>query len=497
MNRTVNKMATIVGALAWAALFVAGCSSDGDSSGVDASSGDAGADQAAVDIGGNPPDEGLTPDATKPPEDAGGAEIAPVKMVRDKAVCPAGFAAPKSGDNDDFDVDGDKRSFRLRLPDPSASGPRPVLVYFHGTSTDGTFIADFGFADALIKKGFIVVGPYGALKGTVWPTWDAMRQTDDQSRPNADVAFFDKIVDCLAAHLEVDEKRIYVAGHSAGGIMTNRLLRERSQLLAGGVVASGIFDLTDPVTPGPLDEMAVLVTWGGEDDAYSGGTGGVEVPKFNFVEQAAIASAHYEQAAAVNQAHCHGTDLGHAWLEAIDGLIVDFLVAHPKGAALNASWTLPAAPSAGISCSEDAASYTPMIEVVCAAQSTPDCQSYCQGLADCAVENDTIRPVLGPQLAKVGFGGVDYADCAGCVTQCEQDLAAGGSPDQGVLSCMTTELGKAQCGAGIAGAMPLIDATNACCKDQQQSHVCTRFCQAILENSVAAAFFTSCAGWAP
>ena len=86
----------------------------------------------------------------------------------------------------------------------------------------------------------IFAGPDGELLGSVWPEWDAMRQAGDTERPNPDLAFFDALVDCVAAHHPVDAARIYVGGMSAGGIMTNRVLRARSTLLAGGIAGSGV-----------------------------------------------------------------------------------------------------------------------------------------------------------------------------------------------------------------------------------------------------------------
>lgn len=72
---------------------------------------------------------------------------------------------------------------------------------------------------------------------------------------------------CIAAHHPVDAKRIYVSGHSAGGIFTNRVLRARSSLVAGGIPASGIFDLTAPSPAPAIDGVAGAGHLGGDNDA--------------------------------------------------------------------------------------------------------------------------------------------------------------------------------------------------------------------------------------
>ena len=115
---------------------------------------------------------------------------------------------------------------------------------------------------------------FDAVRAREWSLLNIMSDGPTWFRDEALYTFFDKLVDCLAAHLEVDKNRIYISGKSAGGHMSNRLLRERSELLAGGVVASGVFELTEPAQPKPLGSMAVLVTWGGDNDEYTGSSGG-------------------------------------------------------------------------------------------------------------------------------------------------------------------------------------------------------------------------------
>lgn len=441
-------------------------------------------------------DGGVSSDVGAP--DGNSVKVPPVRRSADKSkVCPASFqsTAPKAGVNSGFTVEGQDRSFYLALPETSFSGPRPLMVYFHGTGGAVTEVqkARKTFHDALLKKGFIVVGPKGENNGSVWPEWDAMRATDDTTRKNKDLLFFDALVDCLAGHYEVDDNRIYISGMSAGGIMVNRVLRERSALLAGGVVASGVYELTGPATAAALKPMAVMVTWGGDNDAYSGTSGGKQVPSLNFSQQAALASQAYEQASGVDQIHCQGQSLGHTWLGDVEDIMVDYLVSHPKGLSTGSGWKLtPPAASTKITCSEDAATYTPKVTVTCTKKTKDDCLTYCQSLGDCAVENATIRPVLKNELSKLGFSGTNLDQCGGCIDACESDAAAGGAVDDTVLSCYATESAKKQCGTGINAALAIAGFIDACCTGKTTSKVCTRFCQAVNANSVAKSFFKAC-----
>lgn len=448
-----------------------------------------GADPSGVDGGAGGGKPTVDPDVEVPPErlEATASE-----------ACPDGFVTdpPAGGQNVAFAVGAQSRSFYLTLPDLEAfSGPRPLFVWFHGTSTKGDSI-DYIEAD-LLQRGFIGVGLDGKLNGDIWPTWDAMHEGASADVNNPDLALFDAAVACLAAHYEVDKNRVYIGGLSAGGIMTNYMLQRRSELLAGGIVGSGIFSLTQPEPAATLDPMAVIVTWGGDNDEYSGTTGGVTVPKFNFAEQAALASAHYEEAPGVHQVACHGDNIGHAFLTAINDWMLDFLLDHPKGLATNPGYTFtPPATSTEVACTENAATFTAGVQVICPdASDVADCQDVCQFTADCTVENASVAAVVDEQLTDLGFSGADHADCSNCVQGCEAAVDAGGVGDVGVASCIADARLAATCGPGIEGNAPWRDAMNACCEGKTSSKLCETFCEVILTNNLAASFFPACEPW--
>ena len=164
---------------------------------------------------------------------------------------------------------------------------------FNGTGGNGQGAYPYYNGDEFTKQGFIAIAPDSAANGSIWPVWDSARRPNEKGKPNFDLDFTDSLLSCLAAHYPIDAKRIYAVGQSAGGIMTNRVLRSRPDVFAGGIVASSVFDFTVPDPDVPMQPMAVAVTWGGDNDGYSGESdrGDVSVPEFNFAEQAALASA--------------------------------------------------------------------------------------------------------------------------------------------------------------------------------------------------------------
>ncbi|MBX3187252.1 MAG: prolyl oligopeptidase family serine peptidase [Labilithrix sp.] len=443
-------------------------------------------------LGGDPssPGDGRGPPSTSPPSPG---DPTPEPLPADPtSSCPAAYRTnkPVAGVNDGFTVAGQSRSFVLILPPASFTGPRPLFVGFNGTSEDGPkFAARAKLAD-FAAKGFIVVVPSSVGNGSFWPIWDAMRRPGAESAPNADLDLFDALVGCTAAHFSVDKKRIFVGGHSAGGIFTNKVLRARSDVVAGGIVGSGVFSLTQSASTAPLGSMFVVVTWGGDNDLYRGTTpSGVTVPEFSFVEQASLASKHYESQAAVEQMYCRGNNLGHAWLP-INGWFADALLAHPKGAAPG---PLPAVPSgAPVACDEGAYESPPMPQIACGTSSTAGCQATCQLWADCVGENRTVGTVMKPQLQSFGFSGTS---CGGCITRCQQ--AGASAANAAALSCFQQAQATAQCGGGIEGAFPLMAAVDKCCKGRTDSSFCVGICTSINQNDAAAAFFPVCQAIAP
>lgn len=424
--------------------------------------------------------------------------VAPAALAGDLATCPGAWAttAPAEGQNVAYSIAGQDRSFWLMLPPPSFTGPRPIFVAWNGTGETGESFSARAKMSDFTDRGFIVLAPDDNGNGTIWPVWDAMHDVgSDAPADNPDLLLFDSLMSCMAGHLSIDKNRVYTGGHSAGGIMANYMLRHRSELLAGGIVASGVLSLTGPNEPAPLDEMMVIVTWGGDTDGYSGGAGsGAAVPQINFVEQASAASKFYEEEAAVGQANCTA-DVGHAWLDAANEWFIGMLLSHPKSLGSDNVVLDPGLEGTGVTCKLEPLEYESGITSVCPTQTAvANCEKSCQFVADCAVENATVGPILGPELVELGFSGENNTSCGGCVTKCEETATA--PVDAEVLSCMADAAAEGLCGPGIEGALPVIDAINACCDGKTDSLYCQEVCT-IFDGSQAEGFLTVCTQFLP
>lgn len=415
----------------------------------------------------------------------------PTPLPGSRSRCPAGYQTDLSaGHHTEFLSAGQSRSFDVLFPPASFAGPRPLLFAFHGTGLSGALaISTYGLAE-WVANGFIVVAPDSNANGLVWPVWDAARPPGVTAK-NPDLTLFDDLIGCVAAHRAVDANRIYVAGQSAGGQMTNYVLGRRSKLVAGGIPESGAFDLTQPLGNDAVDPMIVIVTWGGDNDIYTGSSGAASVSNVEYAEQSALASRYWETRPGVHQIHCKGNNLGHVWLPGMGAWMRQVLLAHPKGAKKMEGWVMPPVPAgAPVACSEAAATYTPRVIVQCGSSRVAGCQAYCQLLGDCLIENGTLGPVVISALSAIGFApGANV--CSGCVARCESD-AARSSSDASALSCIAKAATATSCGPGIAGAA-VFPAIGSCCTANPASKVCSRYCDAFKRNGgIVATAVTGC-----
>lgn len=140
-----------------------------------------------------------------------------------------------------FSVAGVDRSYvRYEPPGLEATASVPLLVALHGRGGSGR-IAEwmFGFSELADAHGFVVVYP-DALGDP--PTWNEgfVGLNGGPYRPD-DVGFLRALVDREASSRPLDSSRLFVCGHSSGGMMTYRLAAEAADLFrAAGVVAGSI-----------------------------------------------------------------------------------------------------------------------------------------------------------------------------------------------------------------------------------------------------------------
>lgn len=344
------------------------------------------------------------PDAGSRDSGAPDASVADAGVTRWTPECPDDFV-PKPGVNTAFPTPTGMRSFSLNLP-ADTSTPRPVWVPLTGSveSTNENLDARGGNRK-LTASGAIVIGPVRRCAGSVdgagtsdnggacnmagsggwnWNPWNEGRTFGAAGDPwkrdeGPDSKFFESVIKCVATKWPVDQRRLFIAGISSGGTMTNRALTFRSDFWAGGMPISGEWYVTRDdgtswgaddfaarrtavadaptkifqgrVGPFPLktalDPMIVITVWGGPTDLWN--CANVLCADYRPTTQAG--SNYFSSLPDVVHIACSSTH-GHQWptinRDAFNLWALTTLTSHPKGTAKSAFRLTP--PPSGYSC---------------------------------------------------------------------------------------------------------------------------------------------------
>jgi polyhydroxybutyrate depolymerase len=178
-------------------------------------------------------------------------------------------------------VDGQPRVFVVNRP-PGAE-PRPTVIMLHGAFSNAAKEANApGLGQLAPQNGFAAVFPEGRAErwNHLPPGKEATAFAElafkDAGGALDDVKFLKLLVADLVRRGVSDPKRIYLAGRSAGGLMTLRMACEDARLFAGiGLLITGMSEPLGAVCR-PAKPLPVLMLNGTADQLipYRGGTVG-------------------------------------------------------------------------------------------------------------------------------------------------------------------------------------------------------------------------------
>lgn len=154
--------------------------------------------------------------------------------------------------------DGRQRTYRLVIPAGlPAESPVPLLVALHGGGGSGSqFEGASGFSDLAASEGFVVAypdgiqtdGPAGQLR-----TWNAGACCAGAMRAGVDdVEFVRGVIDQVGFVQPIDADRVFVAGHSNGGMLAYRVACEAADVVAAVAVVAGGLVVDDCAPSGPI-----------------------------------------------------------------------------------------------------------------------------------------------------------------------------------------------------------------------------------------------------
>ncbi|MGE0439074.1 MAG: PHB depolymerase family esterase [Gemmatimonadales bacterium] len=172
--------------------------------------------------------------------------------------------------------DGRSRTYLVHVPPGYRGDPAPVVLALHGGGGHAAQFKEENGLDAVADRhGFIAVYPDGTgpIRGRLL-TWNSAKACCGWALEHRidDVGFLAAVIANLARRTTIDERRVYVTGHSNGSMMAYRLAAERADLVAAVVGVGGAMDLA---TFAPSRPVPVLHIHSVDDPRalYEGGLG--------------------------------------------------------------------------------------------------------------------------------------------------------------------------------------------------------------------------------
>jgi len=136
---------------------------------------------------------------------------------------------------------GFRRSYRVHMPSEVGQQRRlPLLVMLHGAfETAKSMERLTGFSDLADKERFIVVYPNGIGLFGFLQHWNAGHCCGKAQNDGIDdTAFLETVLDDVFSRFPVDENRVYLVGHSNGGMLAYLFAARKPDRLAGLAVVS-------------------------------------------------------------------------------------------------------------------------------------------------------------------------------------------------------------------------------------------------------------------
>ena len=164
-------------------------------------------------------------------------------------------------------VDGLKRTYLIHIPASfNKIKSMPLLIAMHGGGGSGINMERLtlgGFNKLANKEEFIVVYPDAI--GRHWNDGRNLTIYYSQRENVDDVGFISALIDHLAVGLNIDRKRVYVAGISNGAMMAYRLACELSKKIAAIASVAGSMSENLALNCSPSKAISVLVMHGMND----------------------------------------------------------------------------------------------------------------------------------------------------------------------------------------------------------------------------------------
>jgi polyhydroxybutyrate depolymerase len=215
---------------------------------------------------------------SSPTSDAGAASSQDGSLASDASPSDSSSAGAWSPDATNADAAAivAARPYHLHVPpkyDSAKATPLVVMFHGYGATGDGEELY-FDITETSDAQTFLYAYADGTLDSKAKRFWNATDACcDNEKIPVDDVAYFNAIVDDIAATHHVDAKRIFAIGHSNGAFMAHRLACDVAPRVAAIASLAGAV-WNDPAKCQPANAVSILEVHGDADQTilYAGGT---------------------------------------------------------------------------------------------------------------------------------------------------------------------------------------------------------------------------------
>lgn len=155
------------------------------------------------------------------------------------------------------------------------SEPTPLIVLLHGYTSSGAGVdAYMGMSEIADDYGFLLVAPDGTRESSEDenPFWNASDACCNFYGSDVDDSgYLMSVINRMKDEYNVDERRVYLIGHSNGGFMSYRMAYEHPETIAAIASLAGAGHTGS--RPAPDEPVSVLQIHGTADQtiAYQGG----------------------------------------------------------------------------------------------------------------------------------------------------------------------------------------------------------------------------------
>jgi len=165
--------------------------------------------------------------------------------------------------------------FHLVVPTTyQKSKPAPLIIALHGYSSSGaTTEKRFQLDPVAQAHGILLIYPDGTKDAVGNSFWNATPACCNVFKAGVDdEGYLISIIDAVSKKYAVDQKRIYILGHSNGGFMAHRMACDQSQRIAAIASYAGA-TFEDPGSCMPASPVSILQIHGTADKTilYHGG----------------------------------------------------------------------------------------------------------------------------------------------------------------------------------------------------------------------------------